>query len=314
MVYLEIRERIGNQLFQYAFARKMAEKYSDELAINFDAVVGRNLADQGWVNTLVDFALQPFGDYQTSQYAIYQKIILKIIWFNLSKLDNIEANRYLTRIENIINKFGIFFLYDGFYEFEEPFKFVKDKILIGYFESPQFFSDIDDIIQKEFVPIHNRIPDNAYLYELINSTESVCVSIRRGDFLSERERNSVYICDEKYFSDAVEKIREILLDPVFFIFSDDIAWVKENMSFPQKVYYESGNDPVWEKLRLMSCCKHFIISNSTFSWWAQHLSQYPQKKVIAPQMWRKDGRKVDIYEENWIKINVDRQVNYMKLE
>lgn len=306
MVYLEIRERIGNQLFQYAFARKMAEKYADGLAINFDAVEERDLADQGWVNALVDFAVQPFEYYQRSQYAIYQKIILNIIRYNLSKLDHVAANRYLSRIESIINKFGIFFLYDGFYEFKEPFMFVKDKILIGYFQSPQYFSDIDDIIKKEFVPIHKRIPDNALLYELIHSTESVCVSIRRGDFLSEGEIDSVYICDEKYFSDAVEKISEIVLNPVFFVFSDDIVWVKENMTFPQTTYYESGNDPAWEKLRLMSCCKHFIISNSTFSWWAQHLSQYPQKKVIAPQRWRKDGRKVDIYEENWINIDVNR--------
>lgn len=306
MVYLEIRERIGNQLFQYAFARKMAIKFNDELAINFDQVIGRNLADQGWVNKLEDYALYPYKDYQLSQYSFYQKAIIKFLKRKFSKMNDMEINRYLLRIQNMLNRLGIFFLFDGFYDFKEPFGFVKDKILIGYFESSKYFSDVDSVIRQELVPKYNIVKENALLYELMDNTESVCVSIRRGDFLSEREINNIYICDEKYFYDAVEKIQQMLKDIVFFVFSDDIEWVKENMQFPGTVYYETGKDPTWEKLRMMSHCKHFIISNSTFSWWAQHLSQNPNKIVIAPEIWRKDGRTVDIYEDDWIRINVDR--------
>ncbi len=306
MVYLEIRERIGNQLFQYAFARKMAIKFRDELAINFDQVIGRNLADQGWVNKLEDYALYPYKDYQLSQYALYQKAIIRFLKRKLSKMNDIDINKYLLRIENMLNRLGIFYLFDGFYDFKEPFGFVKDKILIGYFESSKYFSDVDSVIRQELVPKHSRVEENARLYDLMDNTESVCVSIRRGDFLSEREINNIYICDEKYFYDAIEKIQQMLKDIVFFIFSDDIEWVKENMHFPGTVYYETGKDPTWEKLRMMSHCKHFIISKSTFSWWAQHLSPNSNKIVIAPEIWRKDGRTVDIYEDDWIRINVDR--------
>lgn len=306
MVYLEIRERIGNQLFQYAFARKMAIKFCDELAINFDQVIGRNLADQGWVNKLEDYALYPYKDYQLSQYAFYQKAIIKFLKRKLSKMNDIDINKYLLRIENMLNRLGIFYLFDGFYDFKEPFGFVKDKILIGYFESSKYFSDVDSVIRQELVPKHSRVEENARLYDLMDNTESVCVSIRRGDFLSEREINNIYICDEKYFYDAIEKIQQMLKDIVFFIFSDDIEWVRENMHFPGTVYYETGKDPTWEKLRMMSHCKHFIISNSTFSWWAQHLSPNSNKIVIAPEIWRKDGRTVDIYEDDWIRISVDR--------
>ena len=87
-------------------------------------------------------------------------------------------------------------------------------------------------------------------------------------------------------------------------FSDDIEWVKNNLDFKCETYYENGNDPVWEKLRLMSCCKHFVISNSSFSWWAQYLSCNKNKIVYAPTKWYVDNRKVDIFQDSWKYINV----------
>lgn len=92
----------------------------------------------------------------------------------------------------------------------------------------------------------------------------------------------------------------------FFVFSDDIEWVKENMNFPEDSVFESGNDPVWEKLRMMYSCKHFIISNSTFSWWAQYLSRNSEKVVIAPNKWRNKGVWQDIYQENWNIIKIKK--------
>lgn len=71
-----------------------------------------------------------------------------------------------------------------------------------------------------------------------------------------------------------------LPDCTFFGFSDDIDWVKNNMEFPGEVYYESGVDPVWEKLRLMSACKHFVLSNSSFSWWAQYAEFLAKIRVL----------------------------------
>lgn len=79
--------------------------------------------------------------------------------------------------------------------------------------------------------------------------------------------------------------RNVIENPVFFMFSDDIEWVKNNIHTECVTYYEDGTDPVWEKLRLMSACKHFIVSNSTFSWWTQYLSANENKVVVSPSRW-----------------------------
>lgn len=95
-------------------------------------------------------------------------------------------------------------------------------------------------------------------------------------------------------------------NPVFIVFSDEIQWAKENLHFDATTFYERGDDPLWEKVRLMSACKHFIISNSTFSWMVQYLGQYKDKIVISPSRWN-NGTKFPCYliEENFIKINID---------
>lgn len=306
MIYLEIRERLGNQLFQYAFARKMALQYNEVLAINFDAVYSRNKKEQGWDNALEDYMLSSYRYYDKKEYAFYQKAILRYVRKRIKSKNDIDRNLYLISRQKILNRFGIFFLYDGYFEFYKAFPIIKDKILIGYFESAKYFSEINDDICKEFTPKHKMLRENKTLYRMICETESVCVSIRRGDFLSLKEKDQVYICDEQYFSDAIKRIRELVPNAVLFIFSDEVDWVKKNMSFPGLTFFERGTDPTWEKLRLMSSCKHFIISNSTFSWWAQHLAANKNKVVIAPEKWRKNGRTIDIYEDNWICINVDR--------
>jgi hypothetical protein len=116
-------------------------------------------------------------------------------------------------------------------------------------------------------------------------------------------RKEALICTEDYFYKGINVIKGKITNPIFFIFSDDIDWVKNNMEFKNtKIYFEYGKDPVWEKLRLMYSCKHFIISNSTFSWWAQYLARNIDKIVVAPNRWRNYRRIADVYEPHWILI------------
>ena len=115
-------------------------------------------------------------------------------------------------------------------------------------------------------------------------------------------------CTPEYFEEAIKIMQKKVPKAKFFIFSDDVEWCKKNMKFPKDTKFETGTDPVWEKLRMMYSCKHFIISNSTFSWWAQYLSRNKEKIVIAPDRWTNDSykehNKIDIYEEDWELIKI----------
>lgn len=86
-----------------------------------------------------------------------------------------------------------------------------------------------------------------------------------------------------YYINAAKYVEGQLKDVEFYIFSNDILWVKENINFPMKVNYVEGENPSHEELALMTSCNHFIISNSTFSWWGQFLSNNENKIVIAPK-------------------------------
>lgn len=179
--------------------------------------------------------------------------------------------------------------------------------MVGHFESAQYFNSIRNVLINEFTPIHDKLPSNYDLYNKIESTESVCVSMRRGDFLSDSNiKNAAFVCDICYFFNGIETMKKKVKNPVFFIFSDDIGWVKEKVKFGADtiIYFENGDDPLWEKMRLMYSCKHFVISNSTFSWWAQYLSRNDNKIVIAPSRWRNYECKLDIYEPHWLLIDV----------
>ena len=103
---------------------------------------------------------------------------------------------------------------------------------------------------------------------------------------------------------AIKKMLEIHPDAYFIVFSNDVNWVKKNLKFRGRVSYESGDDEVWEKLRLMYSCKHFIMSTSTFCWWAQYLSSNCDKIVVAPSKWMMVDMPIGIYQDNWHLIEV----------
>jgi hypothetical protein len=176
----------------------------------------------------------------------------------------------------------------------------EDIFIEGYYECSKYFEHIDNMIKKEFTPKYALMKKNERLYNIIQNTNSICVSIRRGDFFTE-EYSKVYgVCDIGYFYRGIDYIRKIYPGSTVIVFSDDIEWVKAEMKFSCRVFYEDGTDPVWEKLRLMYSCKHFVISNSTFSWWAQHLSRSSNKIVVAPKVWKTTDNIYDIKEDNWI--------------
>lgn len=306
--------RLGNQMFQYATMRGLQEKYNidEKFNMNFSHVRKSGTKEEGYINQLENFKLndEKYEIDKKIKLSIWQSLLLGI-YFVTYKIIKIFSNpdkyyinkqKYENKIQRFYNKNGLYLYNFGYYDFKS-FK-SKNKLFIGYFEAHRYFDDIKVQLREEFTPKYDKIDKNLELYDIIENTESVCISIRRGDFLDNPEK--YYVCKPEYFYKAIEIIEKKVKKPKFIVFSDDIKWVKENMKLPEGTEYETGEDPVWEKLRLMYSCKHFIISNSTFSWWAQYLSINNNKVVIAPNKWRGYGYdSKDIYMKDWILIDVD---------
>lgn len=195
-----------------------------------------------------------------------------------------------------------------------PAKKINKLFTYGSFEKYSYFSSIKEILKNELRPTHPILESNKRLYSIINETNSVCLAVRRGDFLIGNNKKIFHVCDEVYFEEAIKYMKERIDNPTFIVFSNDIEWVKEKIRIEGPVYYESGKDPVWETFRLMYSCKHFIISNSTMHWWAQFMSKNEDKIVVAPDRWyNAPGWEEHLMLDNFVRIKTGVKNPYINI-
>ena len=121
----------------------------------------------------------------------------------------------------------------------------------------------------------------------IAACEAVCVHVRRGDYVHDQKIAAFHgVLPLEYYSAAAARIGASS-SPTFFVFSDDLEWARGALRLPGPMRFvneAAGLTPVMDQ-RLMAGCRHFIIANSTFSWWAAWLGEWPDKMVIAPRRW-----------------------------
>lgn len=152
------------------------------------------------------------------------------------------------------------------------------------------------------------LPNRINLQNQIVSSESICLNVRRGDYVTNPVINKSHgVCGNEYYYKAIEKMNNYTEKPIIFIFSDDIPWCKENLNFEDPsvfVTHDYAGKKFEKYLKLMSLCKYFVIPNSSFGWWAAWLSGYPQKKVIAPQKWfpNPEINTIDLIPATWERI------------
>ena len=307
MIYVDMNGRCGNQLFQYAFARKLS-MLNDDMPITIDfwnvARVGRELSDNSFVDNLKDFNVKEYnGRFEKDHYLDeYGTFFQKKIWVFCKKQQALNIKLKLGLDQN---NFFIKAQKYGVYREENllmhPQKCLsKDIFIRGYFERADYYIGMEEVLRKEFAPKTSPNKANDKLYKIINNNESVCVSFRKWD----GDDSFRAICNKEYYLKAMEIIHSAYPNALFVLFSDDIEWAKNNFSCPYNCVYESGNDEVYEKLRLMYNCKHFIITNSTFAWWAQYLGTNENKMVIAPSRWSNVTSNYYLKMSNWTLLDV----------
>jgi hypothetical protein len=184
----------------------------------------------------------------------------------------------------------------------------KPAYLVGFWQSEKYFKDIESVIRSDFT-FKGKLSSNcALLARTIQSSNAVCLNVRRTDYVT-NPLSSKYLgfIGIDYIDQAVKHIAERVQHPEFFIFSDDLAWCEENINLTYPCTYVShdfAGDKFADYLQLMILCKHFIIPNSTFAWWAAWLSQNRDKIVIAPKKWVKEVSRYnkDLIPDSWIQV------------
>lgn len=269
IIIVRICEGLGNQLFQYAYARALKEKGLDvrlDLGKAYEGAFPRNRKYDVRYNCVQKFRISLMA-IDVERYGKYQYI----------QCDNI-TNRIICSLA----RHGLWRY--KFYEavkrkYSRKFVNVKGNCYIkGWFHDERFFKHIKKELLEELRP-KEKIRISKELREILEYEESVSIHIRRGDYVKIRNDLSI-----SYYKNAVAYMKEHYHTPSFLIFSDDLDWVKRKLDIGDCVYInEDRKLQDYEELIIMSRCKSNIISNSTFSWWAAWLNRNPDKIIIAPK-------------------------------
>jgi len=286
MIIVKIIGGLGNQMFQYAYAKALQLK-------GYEVKI-----DVGAFNTY-----KLHGGYQLDKYNI-----------DLEVTTTVENNQFYKNsiVFKLLKKLGLYnskiieeksLLFD-----ESLLRIEDDKYIQGYFQSEKYFINLREVILKQFTMISNITNYTKQVEKSILKSHNSCsIHIRRGDFINSVNKNLHGTCDIEYYEKAIELMNNKEENINYFIFSDDIDWVKDNLKVNNAVYIDSEEKRVpHEDMYLMSLCQHNIIANSSFSWWGAWLNQNYYKIVIAPARWFVDeifySQSNDIIPHNWKKI------------
>lgn len=287
MIIVRVTGGLGNQMFQYAMYKSLEKK-----------------------GKLVKLDSKSF--YETKKehngYELERIFDIKPNKPTKEDLEKFDENNISTLFKIKRKLFGDKkFVYDTKeYVFNKDVYKLKNSYLNGYWQSIKYFEGIENDIKKDFRFKNQLDNKNLEILNEIENSNSISIHIRRGDYMSPENYN-MYGCiaSPTYYKKAIKVIEEKVENPTFFVFSNDMDWVKKNIQINSRVFYidiNSGNGS-YKDMQLMSNCKHNIIANSSFSWWGAWLNENKNKIVIAPKKWINredvDSDKIELFCEGW---------------
>ena len=293
MITSILRGQLGNRMFQYAMGRALALRLGTTLSLDIFTC----LRTWNWLNP------------DATQFPRFNiKARLRKSHVRKIRLLRYPRDQRLGRyVEAVYGPRAIREPAWGFWP--ELCDLPDGSCIYGYFQSHRYFEDVAAAIRDELTPKAPVGNDEvAAAEQRIEQTNSVAVHVRRGDYLTTPLLN---VCTGLYYADAHRLACERLDDPRFFVFSNDLPWCRANLDLPDCEYVDlstSRDDPTVD-LRLMALCRHQIISNSTFSWWAAWLNRHEQKLVVAPHRWFNDEAMNeralrDMIPADWVRVAV----------
>ena len=296
MKIVEIMGGLGNQMFQYAFYRKLKKLCNDEVKIDIDYFTHNKCHNGYELDRVFNIKEIPATNYECylsgKENDVYIKSnFLEKFLFKLTKrkhyyafTDAMDASRY--------NKDALS---------------TDKKYISGWWANERYFKDIAETIKQIYrFPRLERTEDLELMYT-IKEKDSVSLHVRRGDYLRKEHYFVQGICTRGYYRNAIHFIRSKLHTPHFVVFSNDIDWCKKefNMMNCSFVDWHNGEES-FRDMQLMSLCKYNIIANSSFSWWGAWLNSNRNKIVCCPT------RMINIrsplegeFPDDWIRISGD---------
>ena len=283
-----ITSGLGNQMFQYAAARRLAHINGAELLL----YIGKQRPGTHRVYGLHRF--QTGGRIATAAEAGGLKRPGKM-------------RRRLAELLPFLTPADPEVIREGTAEFNPAILELRRNVkLSGYWQCERYFSDIAGIVRQEFTLREPLDAQNCAALARIGSAPSAFLHVRRGDYVNNADNNKTFgTCSEDYYSEAARLLRERAGPELrFYVFSNDPAWVRENEIGGEgaEVIDWNGERPERD-LALMRACQHAVIANSSFSWWGAWLGDGRERTVIAPRVWFR-GRSDygDIVPERWLKL------------
>lgn len=274
MIIVRLKGGMGNQMFQYAVGRAIALKNNTLLGLD---------------TAFYDNPGTPLRTYDLDMFAINAKVLdqAQIPWIHRA-LGRGRIARILTKLRTkILSNKGTERLWGVFNS--SLFDAGSTLYLDGYWQNPKYFENYEAVIRKDFVITS---PLNEYIRALrdeISACSAVCVHIRRGDYIGNPLHDVV---SPVYYMRAIAYLTAHTNIDRLYVFSDDIAWCKEVLTFDTLTVFV-GEEYVGDRgighMALMQACTHFVIANSSFSWWAAWLGEKSGKVVVAPRQWFGDS-------------------------
>lgn len=266
---------LGNQMFQYAFYLRLKKEHPLSFFLfNIESAQ----------NSHCGYELDKiFHIESTSQIKSYHRL-KKYLPKHISTFRTIKQPNCFEYIPQICTGKHFFTQFEGFWQ------------------NPTYFDSVIQEVKKAFSFRKEKINKKTKeICSLIKESNSVSIHVRRGDYL--QHTHDFGLCSPCYYNDAIALIEKNIERAHFFLFSDDIEWAKSNIHCKNITYIDwNTGENSWQDMYLMSCCKHNIIANSSFSWWGAWLNSNVNKITIAPTPWVVFAPNDDILPHSWIKI------------
>lgn len=280
MIIINLNSQLGNQMFQYALARKLQTMGRQ---VKFDTRYYKQYPKHYALDIFpvtVDVASgNEIGKERDERRTYPARLRRKLFGKRKSIFSEVESR-------SLMYKPDILQLKHGYVD--------------GYWQSEKYFSDIRTIILKDFTfpPVNDT--KNRELIDRISEQTTVSIHIRRGDYA-----NGFPMMTPQYYENAINYFESVYNEVCFLVFSNDMDWAKQNLQFSQGEFvdWNTGKDS-WKDMYLMTQCNHHIIANSSFSWWGAWLNQKENKEVIAPSVWFHHQETPDVYCEGWKIIDI----------